>query len=335
MLNNSIIFSVIIPVYNRPDEVKELLDSLCKQTIQNFELIIVEDGSSNPCEEICKEYSNRLSLRYFYKSNSGPGNSRNFGSEKAQSGFLIFFDSDCIIPERYFELLTKALDMSTIECFGGPDRSHPSFTAIQKAISFTMTSFITTGGIRGGDAKITRFYPRSFNMGFSRKVYQVTKGYASEMRFGEDLDLSMRIEKEGFHARLIPEAYVYHKRRTDFKKFFKQIFNSGIARIHLSKRHPGSLKLTHLLPSAFVCFALLSLISMLYSPLLIIPLLVYTLLVFNIAAFSEASIKIGFLAVVSIYVQMFAYGIGFFSGFWNTIVLKKQNFKAYEKTFYQ
>lgn len=335
MPTNALRFSVIIPVYNRPDEVQELLESLYRQTVKNFEIIIVEDGSSNLCEYVCKQFQDKLPIHYYFKNNSGPGDTRNYGSQKANADYLIFFDSDCIIPDEYFAELTKALDAEYTECYGGPDRAHPSFTPIQKAISFTMTSFITTGGIRGGDKKITRFYPRSFNMGFSRKVFEVTKGYAQEMRFGEDLDLSMRIEKEGFNPQLIPAAYVYHKRRTDFRKFFKQIFNSGIARIHLSRRHRGSLKITHLLPAAFVCFVISSLLGAAISPFLLIPLILYTLMVFNIAALSYNSIQIGFLSVLAIYVQMFAYGLGFFSGFWNTIVLGKQNFKAYEKTFYK
>lgn len=227
-------YSVIIPVYNRPDEVNELLESLTLQTCKDFEVVVVEDGSSIPCQEVVEKYSDRLDIHYYNKPNSGPGQTRNYGAERSHGEYLIILDSDCILPPGYFEAVEKELQSSPVDAFGGPDRAHASFTDIQKAINYSMTSFFTTGGIRGGKKKMDKFYPRSFNMGVRRSVYQTLGGF-SKMRFGEDIDFSIRIFKAGYRCCLFPSAWVYHKRRTDLKKFFKQVHNSGIARINLYK----------------------------------------------------------------------------------------------------
>ena len=240
-------YSVIIPVYNRPDEVDELLQSLTAQHFKGFEVVVVEDGSSVPCEKIVNQYQGKLDIHYYNKSNSGPGQTRNYGAERSNGEYLIILDSDCILPEGYLDALEKELQPAPADAFGGPDRAHSSFTDIQKAINYSMTSFFTTGGIRGGKKKMDKFYPRSFNMGVRREVYQALGGF-SNMRFGEDIDFSIRIFKGGYQCRLFPDAWVYHKRRTDFKKFFKQVHNSGIARINLYKKYPESLKTVHLLP---------------------------------------------------------------------------------------
>ena len=225
-------YSVIIPVYNRPDEVDELLQSLTAQYFKDFEVVVVEDGSSIPCKEVTDRYIDRLNIKYFSKPNSGPGQTRNYGAERSEGEYLIILDSDVILPERYFDAIEAELLASPADAFGGPDRAHDSFTDIQKAINYSMTSFFTTGGIRGGKKKIDKFYPRSFNMGVRRTVYETLGGF-SKMRFGEDIDFSIRIFKGGYTCRLFPDAWVYHKRRTDLKKFFKQVHNSGIARINL------------------------------------------------------------------------------------------------------
>ena len=243
-------YSVIIPVYNRPDEVDELLQSLTGQRFKDFEVIIVEDGSSIPCRKVTEAYRKKLDIHYYDKPNSGPGQSRNYGAERSSGEYLIILDSDCILPEGYFEAVEKELQASPADAFGGPDRAHESFTDIQKAINYSMTSFFTTGGIRGGKKKMDKFYPRSFNMGVRREVYHILGGF-SKMRFGEDIDFSIRIFQGGYRCRLFPDAWVYHKRRTDLKKFFKQVHNSGIARINLYKKYPESLKPVHLLPAAF------------------------------------------------------------------------------------
>ena len=248
-------YSIIVPVYNRPDEVDELLESLCSQTLKDFEVVIVEDGSQKPCKDVCDKYADILDLHYYLKENSGPGQSRNYGVERAQGEYVIILDSDVVLPNGYLEATNKSLTshlspLTSLAAWGGPDAAHPSFTPIQKAISYSMTSFFTTGGIRGGKAKLDKFYPRSFNMGIRRDVYQQLGGF-SKMRFGEDIDFSYRIVEAGYKPRLFPDAWVWHKRRTDFRKFFRQVYNSGIARINLEKRHPGTMKLVHLLPMVF------------------------------------------------------------------------------------
>ena len=243
-------YSVIIPVYNRPDEADELLQSLTRQSFKDFEVIIVEDGSSVPCKDVAERYQNILDIHYYAKPNSGPGQTRNYGAERSRGEYLIILDSDCILPEGYFAAVEEELQKAPADAFGGPDRAHVSFTDIQKAINYSMTSFFTTGGIRGGKKKMDKFYPRSFNMGVRREVYETLGGF-SRMRFGEDIDFSIRIFKGGYACRLFPGAWVYHKRRTDLKKFFKQVHNSGIARINLYKKYPESLKTVHLLPAAF------------------------------------------------------------------------------------
>mgnify|MGYP001237798330 CR=1 FL=1 len=253
--------SIIIPVYNRPQELDELLQTLVEQTAGGFEVIVVDDGSEQSAAEIASKYTENLDIRYYFKQNSGPGLTRNFGCEKARSDFFVFLDSDCLLPQEYIASLRKNLPI--IDAFGGPDRSHRSFTPIQGAISYAMTSPLTTGGIRGGKKSLEKFHPRSFNMGISRKVFLATGGF-SALRFGEDIDFSIRIMSQGFSCRLLPDCYVYHKRRTDFWKFFKQVYNSGIARINLFKRHPGSLKIVHFFPAVFVVYQALSLPHALY-----------------------------------------------------------------------
>ena len=243
-------YSVVIPVYNRPDEVDELLQSLCGQTYQNFEVVVVEDGSAIPCKQVVKKYTEMLDVHYFEKPNSGPGQTRNYAAERSRGEYLLILDSDCILPETYLAAVEAELLREPADAFGGPDRAHDSFSDVQKAINYAMTSFFTTGGIRGGKKKMDKFYPRSFNMGVRAEVYKALGGF-SAMRFGEDIDFSIRIFKGGYTCRLFPDAWVYHKRRTDLKKFFKQVHNSGIARINLYKKYPDSLKLVHLLPAVF------------------------------------------------------------------------------------
>lgn len=244
-------YSFIIPVFNRPDEVDELLDSLTKQSLKDFEVVVVEDGSSVKCDNVVKAYENRLNIKYFLKANSGPGQTRNYGVDRAEGEYVLILDSDVVLPTNYLQAVDAELRRQPCDAFGGPDRAHSSFSLMQKAINYAMTSFFTTGGIRGGKKKLDKFYPRSFNMGVRREVYLALEGF-SKMRFGEDIDFSTRIFKGGYSCRLFPEAWVWHKRRTDLKKFFKQVHNSGIARINLTKRHPGTLKAVHLLPAVFL-----------------------------------------------------------------------------------
>ncbi|HMP95265.1 MAG TPA: glycosyltransferase, partial [Phnomibacter sp.] len=264
--------SLIVPVFNRPAEVEELLQSLTTQTNSRFEVVLVEDGSQVPCLPVVEKYQQQLQIQYHTKPNSGPGLTRNMGATQAKGNYFVFLDSDCVLPPHYIQTVYTCLQRQYVDAFGGPDKAHEQFTPIQKAINYGMTSFLTTGGIRGGGEKLDKFHPRSFNMGYSRQVFNATGGFAA-IRFGEDIDMSIRILKAGFSTALIKDAYVYHKRRSTFRQFFKQVFNSGIARINLNKRHPGTLKLVHTFPSLFV----LGMLSMLIlgislSPWFLLPM---------------------------------------------------------------
>ncbi len=327
-------FSVIIPVYNRPDEVDELLESLTAQSEKSFEIIIVEDGSQVKSEHIVQQYATTLNMRYIEKPNSGPGLSRNEGANYASGDYLIFFDSDCIIPPNYFRHVLHFLQKNPVDAFGGPDNALPTFTTVQKAINYSMTAFFTTGGIRGKKKAMDKFYPRSFNLGVSKKAFEAIGGYGT-MRFGEDIDFSLRLIKYGFTTAFIPEAFVYHKRRTDFKKFFKQVYNSGIARINLHISHPGSMKAVHLLPSLFTVTMMIFILSgiFIFPYSLLIPLL-YSLLIFADAVLKNKSTKVGLYAVVASWVQLFGYGMGFIVAAWRRLLFKGGEFKAFEKKFY-
>lgn len=336
-------YSVIVPVYNRPNECEELLESLTHQTQRDFEVIIVEDGSSVPCREVVERYADKLAVHYYDKPNSGPGQTRNYGVERANGEYVIILDSDVVLPEGYFAAIDAELAANPCDAFGGPDRAHESFSTTQKAINYAMTSFFTTGGIRGGKAKLDKFYPRSFNMGVRREVYQALEGF-SAMRFGEDIDFSTRIFKSGYRCRLFPEAWVYHKRRTDLKKFFKQVHNSGIARIHLSHRHPGTHKLVHLLPAVFtlgVAFLLvLALLSLCFgceigTLMSLSPLLLFALLIGVDATRQSCSLAVGITAIAAAFVQLTGYGTGYLSAWWRCNVRGEGEFEAFSQTFYQ
>ena len=317
-------FSIIIPVYNRPQEVDELLESLCHQTFKDFEVVVVEDGSTEKCDTICDKYQERLALDYFFKSNSGPGPSRNYGAEHSQGDYLIILDSDVIVPENYLGSIKEELDREPCDAFGGPDRAHDSFTPIQKAINYSMTSFFTTGGIRGGKKKMDKFYPRSFNLGIKKSVYQALGGFAP-MRYGEDIDLSTRIFKGGYSCRLFPDAFVYHKRRVKFSSFFRQVKHSGEARVVLKNKYPETFKLVHLLPAAFVVGNLvLVMLGIYHYWLWFVPILLYCLMVFIDSLLKNKSMKVALLTVPAAYCQLFGYGLGFIGAAWRDILSKKQ-----------
>lgn len=345
-------YSLIIPVFNRPDEVEELLASLTRQTLKDFEVIVVEDGSQRDCKAVAEKYKGQLDIHYYKKENSGPGQSRNYGAERATGDYLVVLDSDVVLPEGYVQAIDDELLHQPTDAFGGPDASHPSFTDVQKAISYSMTSFFTTGGIRGGKKKLDKFYPRSFNMGIRRDVYQQLGGF-SKMRFGEDIDFSYRIVEAGYQTRLFPDAWVWHKRRTDFRKFFRQVYNSGIARINLSKRHPGTIKLVHLLPMVFtVGVVALVLISAFGRAMMHydatnwrswywvcalpwLPILLYSLIIFIDSTIKNKSLRVGLLSVPAAFVQLMGYGFGFLEAWWKRCVQKKDEFTAFEKNFYK
>lgn len=343
-------YSIIVPVFNRPDEVDELLDSLTRQAYSQFEVIIVEDGSATPCKDVCDKYNEVLDIQYFLKENSGPGQSRNYGAERAKGDYLIILDSDVVLPDGYLKAVDKELEENPCEAFGGADASHPSFTPVQKAISYSMTSFFTTGGIRGGKAKLDKFYPRSYNMGIKREVYEQLGGF-SKMRFGEDIDFSYRIVEAGNRCRLFPTAWVWHKRRTDLRKFFRQVYNSGIARINLEKRHPGTMKLVHMLPMVFTVGVITLIAISMTGRLLMhyddthkwywlcaapwLPLLMYSLLIFIDSTIQNKSPRIGFISIAAAFVQLMGYGFGFLEAWWKRCVKKQDEFQAFEKTFYK
>ena len=329
-------YSFIIPVYNRPDEVDELLESLTTQSLKSFEVIIVEDGSSVTCREVCNRYTDKLELKYFEKSNSGPGQSRNYGAERSSGDYLIVLDSDVVLPAGYLQAVDDELKREPADAFGGPDSAHASFTDTQKAISYSMTAFFTTGGIRGGKKKLDKFYPRSFNMGIRRDVYAQLGGF-SKMRFGEDIDFSIRIFKAGCSCRLFPEAWVWHKRRTDFRKFFRQVYNSGIARINLYKKYPESLKAVHLLPMLFTVGVLLLVVlsAFLRSLWPLSLLLFYAAIIFGDALCVSRNLKVALLAVVAAFTQLMGYGFGFLNAWWKRCVLGRDAFSAFERTFYK
>ncbi len=313
----------------------ELLAGLVNQKIKDFEVVIVEDGSQNPCKDVVERYKDRLDICYLWKENGGPSAARNMGVEACHGEYVLILDSDCVIPEGYLTAVEAELDREPCDAFGGPDRANAAFTPLQKAVNYTMTSFFTTGGIRGGKKKLDKFYPRSFNMGMQTSVYKQLGGF-SDMRFGEDIDLSYRVFENGYSCRLFPDAWVWHKRRTDFRKFFRQVVNSGIARINLTKRHPGTLKLVHMLPAAFTLGVIvLLLLASLFWVYALIPLLFYALLIFCGATIQEKSLLVGVLAIPAAFVQLGGYGLGFLWAWWRRCIMREGEFGAFKKNFYK
>lgn len=307
-------YSVVIPVYNRPEEIYELLKSLQEQDEKNFEVIVVEDGSTRTCDHLLKEFSKDLSITYFFKRNEGPGPARNFGFSHAQGDYFVIFDSDCIIPPKYFSTVTRALAERKLDAWGGPDRAHEDFTLVQRAMGYTMSSFLTTGGIRGGKKHVGWFQPRSFNMGLSRKVFEATKGFHFA-RFAEDIELSIRMKNLGFNVGLIEDAYVYHKRRATFSQFFKQVSNFGKGRVHIGRLYPTEVKITHWIPALFT----LGLSGVLVMPLInqkmflvgMTCVIVYLLAIFLHSTISNKNLLVGLLSVPAALIQLLGYGYGF------------------------
>lgn len=305
-------FSLIIPVYNRPEEIRELLQSLLLQDFhQAYEIVIVEDGSSLTSEEIVSQFKERLHISYYNKENTGPGDSRNFGMARAQGNYFIVLDSDCLLPPHYMSKVENKLQNDFVHCFGGPDTFHESFSRVQKAIDFTMTSFLTTGGIRGGKKAMGKFQPRSFNMGISKEAFEKTKGFG-KIHPGEDPDLTFRIWKAGYNTRLIKEAYVYHKRRIDWGKFFKQVNKFGMVRPILNKWHPGTAKLTYWFPTMFTLGLLLALgLSFVGNYWLLWGYAFYFSALLLLALLKTKSISVAILSVFAALIQFVGYGYGF------------------------
>lgn len=329
-------FSIIIPVYNRPEEIKELLDSLLASNYTKpYEIVVVEDGSSIPCQPIIDSFSTQLNISYYFKENSGPGDSRNFGMRKAQGDYFLIFDSDCIIPQNYLLEVEAELEIEFVDCFGGPDAALDSFSKIQKAINFAMTSFLTTGGIRGGSEKIGKFQPRSFNMGISKKAFEASNGFGN-IHPGEDPDLSIRLWKMGFQTRLFPKAFVYHKRRIDWQKFSVQVSKFGKARPILDSWYPEYQKPTFLFPTLFILGFVFSIAVLPFG--FVFPIAcysIYYLLLFISATIQSKSIEIGFLALIAVTKQFWGYGFGFLQSFIKIKCLKQQPQKAFPELFFK
>ena len=310
-------YSIIVPVFNRPDEVDELLESLSSQTLKDFEVVIVEDGSQIPCKDVCDKYANILDLHYYFKENSGPGQSRNYGVERAQGEYVIILDSDAVTPPGFMQAIDDELKHQPTDAWGGPDAAHESFSDIQKAISYAMTSFFTTGGIRGGKKQLDKkFYPRSFNLGVRREVYQQLGGFTTERfskmsLYGEDIDFSLRIYKNGYSCRLFPEAWLWHKRRTDLRKFWRQVYNSGYARINLWRKYPEALKPVHALPAVFTIGVAGLLLLSVFSVLAFIPLILYSVLIFIDSTIRNKSVMVGLKSIPAAFIQLIGYGVGF------------------------
>ena len=329
-------FSLIIPVYNRPDEVDELLESVSLSDYSaGFEVVIIEDGSTITCKNIVDNYQNKLNISYYFKENSGPGDSRNFGMHKAKGDYFIIFDSDCIIPKHYLSEVAKSLQNNYVHCFGGPDKALDSFSDVQKAINFAMTSFLTTGGIRGGSEKIDKFQPRSFNMGLSKKAFEVSGGFGN-IHPGEDPDLTIRLWNLGFETKLFPNAFVYHKRRIDWNKFSIQVNKFGKARPILNSRYPQYNKLTYFFPSVFsIGFGISIFLLILLHDTLFKCYVFYFLMIFVVSSYQNKSIKIGYLSVIAVWKQFFGYGLGFINSYFKIIVLKQNPQKAFPELFFK
>lgn len=330
------LFSLIIPVYNRPDEVDELLESLSQQDYtENFEVVIVEDGSSLRCDDVVRKYAGKLHLSYCYKENSGPGDSRNYGMKKANGDYFIIFDSDCIIPKHYLSEVDLALKRNYVDCFGGPDKALDSFSDIQKAINFSMTSFLTTGGIRGGSEKIDKFQPRSFNMGLSRNAFEASKGFGN-IHPGEDPDLSIRLWNLGFETKLFPKAFVYHKRRIDWDKFSIQVNKFGKARPILNSWYPQYNKLTFFFPTVFIIGFFFSIVLLLLNQDMLLKLyFIYFLVLFLVSTFQNKSFKIGYLSLIAVWKQFYGYGMGFLKSYIKVIIMKQKPQEAFPELFFK
>ncbi|MDR6784845.1 glycosyltransferase involved in cell wall biosynthesis [Pedobacter africanus] len=320
-------FSIIIPLYNRPQEIDELLHTLTRQTYTQFEVLVIEDGSVNDAKAIVARYANKLDIKYFFKPNEGQGFTRNYGFERAKGDYFVIFDSDCLIPENYLEVVSDYLYAHKLDAYGGPDAAHESFTPVQKAISYAMTSPFTTGGIRGNKKHLGQFHPRSFNMGVSREVWEKVGGFILT-RLGEDIEYSIRIHEQGFKIGLIPDAKVYHKRRTSFAQFYKQLHFFGRARINIYKHFPAELKLVHFFPAVFTCGVIFTLlVNLFYWPLAYLCnfiLLLYLMLIFFHSWQVNKSLKVAFLSIIAAFIQLTAYGLGFMQDFFKRVVLKQQ-----------
>ncbi|PZX39156.1 cellulose synthase/poly-beta-1,6-N-acetylglucosamine synthase-like glycosyltransferase [Nonlabens dokdonensis] len=330
-----IYYSFIVPVFNRPEEIEKLLQSISHLSFdRKFEVVIIEDGSDISCEEVCSRFRESVNITYLFKPNSGPGDSRNYGMKKATGDYFIILDSDCILPPEYLNEVDNYLSDDYVECYGGPDAAHESFSDLQKAINYSMTSFFTTGGIRGGNENLGRFQPRSFNMGLSRKAFEQTGGFR-KIHPGEDPDLTLRLWQLNLSTALITKAHVYHERRISWALFYKQVNKFGKVRVILNKWHPDSTKLTYWFPAVFIFSLLASLIFLLIG--IFWPVLFFAVyfLIIIIDSTIKNGIKIGFKSIFATLIQFYGYGIGFLKAWIKIVILKTPERKAFPKLFFK
>ncbi len=327
-------YSFIIPVYNRPAELEKLLKSLSElQFNRDFEVVVVEDGSTIRSDAVCSRFRESVNISYFFKQNSGPGDSRNYGMKRAAGDYFVILDSDCILPPDYLQTVDEQLNRRFVHCYGGPDAAHSSFTDLQKAINYTMTSFLTTGGIRGGGEQLGKFQPRSFNMGLSQEAFEKTGGF-SDIHPGEDPDLSMRLWQLGYETALFEKAFVYHERRISWALFFKQVKKFGAVRVILNKWHPSSAKMTYWLPSIFVVYVLIALVAILLGSLwMALPLAIYMLVVW-VDAVIKSGFAVGTKSMFAVFIQFTGYGLGFLNSYIQINIRRKEERKAFPHLFF-
>lgn len=331
---NTIYFSFIIPVYNRPNEIQELLQSMQQLNYdKEYEIVIVEDGSTETSERVVSNFKN-LNISYYFKPNSGPGDSRNFGMQKAKGNYYLILDSDVILPKNYLLEAEKSLQKKYVDCFGGVDTAHESFTDLQKAINYVMTSFLTTGGIRGGGEQLGKFQPRSFNMGLSRKAFKASKGFGN-IHPGEDPDLSIRLWNLGFETALFNTVKVFHKRRISWNKFKQQVGKFGKCRPILNFWHPTTAKITYWFPTVFSFFGALAVIASFFGYYNFIILYSwYFVAILVEATYKNNSLKIGFMSIYATIIQFFGYGKGFLTSYIKINVLRQKPEKAFPYLFF-
>lgn len=329
-------YSFVVPVFNRPQEIRELLESMLLLDFKHpFEVVIVEDGSTETAENVVSNFEDKLTISYYFKNNSGPGDSRNYGMARAKGDYFIILDSDCLLPPDYLSRVNDFLSKNFYHCFGGADAAHSSFSPLQKAINYVMTSFLTTGGLRGSEKGIQKFEPRSFNMGISKEAFEATGGFG-KIHPGEDPDLSQRIIKAGYETVFIPNAFVYHKRRISWEKFYLQVKKFGLARPILNRWHPSSSKITFWLPSLFIIFVVLSIfVGIIYNWAFLIPLLIYILAIFLDSSIKNKNLYIGLLTIPAMFIQFFGYGMGFMKSFIFVHILNKDPQKQFPFLFFK
>lgn len=328
-------YSFIIPVFNRPEEIRELLQSMTElRWAGTFEIVIIEDGSTISSEKVVREFQDRLQISYYSKPNSGPGDSRNYGMRKAGGNYFLILDSDVILPPDYLKEVDSFLSSNFYDCFGGPDAAHHSFSDKQKAINYAMTSLLTTGGIRGRERALNKFQPRSFNMGLSKKAFEASGGFKN-INPGEDPDLSLRLLKLGFETTLIPNAVVFHKRRINWEKFYRQVHKFGLVRPILNLWHPGSGKITYWFPSLFMIGLLFAVVLFLLGiSIFLLCYLFYFIIVGFDAGIKNRSLNIGLAAIIATFIQFSGYGYGFLKSIWKLRFLKMEPETAFPKLFF-